>query len=276
MQSLDTILARDPASAQETTQDVTTQPAPEVSEAAEQSTEQQPEGQEEAVPSKDKDGKPIPFGAIRQAGREQATKRYTEQVADFDKRLAETNAAWERRFETLVQKLGPKPEPQPVPDIFENADGFVDHKIAGPLSEVRGTLMHHSRYLAEIKHTDDAVQAADEAFSRAVATNSIDPAEAQRVLSSPNIYDAAVKWHRRQQAQAEIGDDPVAYKAKVEAEIMAKLKAEQQPDEQADTVTQQRTAVMPSNLATTRNVGARSGPAWAGPAPLEDIFSRKR
>jgi hypothetical protein len=278
MQSLDTILSGRPdAPVQEATQDETTRAAPEA-EAAELTTEQQPEAQEGGEPSKD--GKQAPIGAIRQAEREKATKRYTEQVADFDKRLAETNAAWERRFETLVQTLGPKPEPPQkltADAIFENPSAFVHQEVSGPLSEVRGTLMHQARYLAEIKHTDEAVQAADDAFSKAVATNSIDPAERQRVLSSPNIYDAAVKWHRRQQVQAEIGDDPVAYKAKVEAEIMAKLQAQQQPDAEADTVTQQRSApVMPSNFATARNVGARSGPAWAGPAPLADIFARKR
>jgi hypothetical protein len=31
---------------------------------------------------------------------------------------------------------------------------------------------------------------------------------------------------------------------------------------------------MPSNFASARSVGARSGPAWTGPTPLNDIFRR--
>ena len=38
---------------------------------------------------------------------------------------------------------------------------------------------------------------------------------------------------------------------------------------------QQRSAVMPSNFAGARSVGRRTGPAWAGPTPLNDIFNRK-
>ena len=32
----------------------------------------------------------------------------------------------------------------------------------------------------------------------------------------------------------------------------------------------------PSNLAGARNVGSRSGPAWSGPASLNDIFDRRK
>ena len=39
---------------------------------------------------------------------------------------------------------------------------------------------------------------------------------------------------------------------------------------------QRRGPVYPSNLAGARNVGTRSGPAWSGPTPLDDIFDRGR
>ena len=37
---------------------------------------------------------------------------------------------------------------------------------------------------------------------------------------------------------------------------------------------QQRQAAMPSNFASARNVGSRAGPAWSGPASIQDIFKR--
>ena len=39
---------------------------------------------------------------------------------------------------------------------------------------------------------------------------------------------------------------------------------------------QQQPAVMPSNFASTRSVTQRRGPAWSGPASLNDIFDRRR
>jgi hypothetical protein len=273
MNSLDNILAgRETAPVQEATQEQTTQATTEQA-GAEQATEQTTETTE--TEQTGESGKQPPIGAIRQAAREQgekqAAKRYTEQVADFDRRLAESNTAWERRFETLVAKLAPKQEQAPAPDIFENPQAFVQHQVNEPLTELRGGMMQLGQMMAGMKHGDDVVHAADKAFSEAVATRSIDPADYQRVMRSPNVYDAAVKWHKRQQALSEIGDDPAAYRAKLEAEIRASLETgAQQQTEQA----QQRPAVMPSNFAAARNVGSRSGPAWAGPTPLNDIFKR--
>jgi hypothetical protein len=269
MGTLDEILAtREPAPAQETQEQAT--PAAEVSEAVEQAAEQQPEGQEGAEPSKD--GK-TPVGAIRRAAEEKADKRYTAVLDGLRTEIRERDAAWEQRVARMLEAQKPKAEPQPAPDMFENPSAFVRNELNGPMTEMRQVLMHNSRLIAEQRHTEEAVSAADAAFSEAHAAGKLDPAEAQRVLSSPNIYDAAVKWHRRQQALAEIGDDPAAFKAKVEAEIMAKLQANG-GGEQQQVQQEQPARIMPSNFATARNVGARSGPAWAGPTPLNDIFKR--
>ena len=59
--------------------------------------------------------------------------------------------------------------------------------------------------------------------------------------------------------------------AKVEAEILAKHGITQGEQQAAPAAR----AVMPSNLAGARNVSARSGPAWSGPAPISDIFNRR-
>ena len=89
------------------------------------------------------------------------------------------------------------------------------------------------------------------------------------MVNSPNRYAAAVQWHKRQQVAAEIGDDPVAFREKVKAELLAELQQKTETEQPA-----QPAPVMPSNLATNRNVGARSGPAWGGPPTLGDIFKR--
>jgi hypothetical protein len=86
----------------------------------------------------------------------------------------------------------------------------------------------------------------------------------------PRAVVSAVKRNRLLQR---LGDDPDAY---INAEVEKRL-AERGQAQQEQELTQQRPApVMPSNLASVRNVGVRNGPAWGGPSPLQDIFARKR
>lgn len=262
MDSLDNILAGGSDSAPKEEQ---------VTQAVTETTEGQTEQQAETTQTESGGQKMVPHEALH--AEKQKVKRYTEEVADFRKQLSETNAAWERRMAQLVEAVKPKQE-QPKPDFFENpeaatraaAQDYVDPR----LNDITQTLMANAQLVAGMKYGDEKVTEAEQAFIDAMQSRKLDPADYQRVISSPNRYAAAVQWHQRQQAQAEIGDDPAAFKAKVEAEILAKhgLTPETNGQQAA------RAPVMPSNLATARNVGNRSGPAWSGPKPLSDIFAR--
>jgi hypothetical protein len=116
----------------------------------------------------------------------------------------------------------------------------------------------------------DKVKEAEEAFVQAVQSRTLEVADYHKVVNSPNRYAAAVEWHKRQTALKEIGDDPASYKERLKAELLAELQQGQPPANNAAAAV----PVMPSNLATARNVGSRSGPAWGGPTPLNDIFKR--
>ena len=124
----------------------------------------------------------------------------------------------------------------------------------------------------------DKVVEAERAFIGALQSGRLDPSDYRRVLNSPNRYAEAVRWHQRQVANAEIGDDPTAFKARVEAELREKILGEMgATGERSDAVLRTaigRSPVTPSNLAGARNVGARRGPDWSGPASLQDIFDR--
>jgi len=221
--------------------------------------------------------KMVPHAALHAS--KEKVKRYTEQVASFEKTLTERDQAWERRFQTMLEKLGPKPEPQQKPDWFENPEGATRHEVqqtVNPqLDQITQTLMANAQIVAGIKYGDDKVAEAEQAFLDAVKSNRLDPADFQKVTGSPNRYAAAVQWHQRQIAQSEIGDDPAAFKAKVEAELREKITAELQQGEGQQA--QQRQATMPSNFANARNVGNRgTGPAWSGPSTIDDIFNRQR
>lgn len=235
----------------------------------EQIEAEQPEGQQGQ--------KMVPHEALH--AEKQKVKRYTEQVSDFQRQLTETNAAWERRMAELVKAVSPKQEPPAKPDFFENPETATQHVVQQHVSpqfeQINQQLLAIARDNAETRFTSETVATAEQEFIKALQSKTLDPADYQKVVSSPNRYAAAVQWHKQQQAKAEIGDDHVAYKAKLEAEILAKhgLTAE---GAAAEVPAQQKPAVMPSNLAGARNVGSRSGPAWSGPPSLQDIFDTTR
>ena len=264
MESLDTILSGGSESAPEANEQ-----EQQVTQAAEGESQPQPEA---AAPEGDGGGqKMVPHEALH--AEKQKVKRYTEEVADFRRQLAERDAAWERRMSELVQAVKPKQEQQPRPDFFENPEAATQHTVQPQFDQISQTLLANAQLIAGIKYGDDKVAEAEKAFISAVQSRKLDPADYQKVVGSPNRYAAAVQWHQRQLAQAEIGDDPAAYRAKLEAEIREKVLAEVNGGGQQQE--QQRQPVMPSNLAGVRNVGARNGPAWSGPASLQDIFNRK-
>lgn len=244
----------------------------EVVQVADGEGQQEPDIEAEGVEGETQGQRMVPQQALH--AEKQKVKRYTEEVADFRKQLSETNAAWERRMAQLVEAVKPKQEQQevdPVSAFFENPDAAARNANAPQFEQISQTLQANAQLIAGIKYGDDKVAEAEQAFLSAMNNRQLDPADYQKVVSSPNRYAAAVQWHKAQQAKAEIGDDPAAYRAKLEAEILAKhgLTAEGGAAVQQQ---QQPNPVMPSNLAGVRNVGSRSGPAWSGPPSLNEIF----
>lgn len=265
--SLDNILSGDGEAVGEqgaTQQEQVTQAeGSEKSEQQAEKTERQEQGQ-----------KMVPHEALH--AEKQKVKRYTEEVADFRRQMQESNAQWERRMAQLIETMKPQPAQPAVPDWFENPEARTDHQIgqrvAPQFEQISQQLLAIAKDNAVTRFTEEKVAEAEQAFISALQSNKLDPADYQKVVGSPNRYAAAVQWHQRQLAQAEIGDDPAAFKAKLEAEIEAKVL--EKHGLKAGEVQKAAPSVMPSNLAGARNVGNRAGPAWSGPVPIGDIFKR--
>jgi hypothetical protein len=276
MQTLDNILSGggEAASAQDqTTEEQVTQAATE----GEGQTEQPAEGH--TAEGEGDGGHKAPIAALQDE--RQKVRSYKEELAKSTTTLEETRRALEesRRFNAeLAQRLQPKQEPQQPPDFFENPQAATQHELQRSVSpafeQINQTIQAIARDAAISRFDEAKVNEAEQAFLEAMQSRRLDPSDYQRVASSPNRYAAAVQWHQRQQARAEVGDDPAAFKARVEAEIREKVLAEINGGN-GQQQTQQRSApVTPSNLAGARNVGARTGPAWSGPKALDDIFAR--
>lgn len=263
-QSLDSILSGKgetaPAPDTETKETETTQ-ATETTEAAESETAE----------TQESDGqKTVPLAALH--AEKQKAKRYTEQIADFEKRIGESNAAWERRFTQLLERLTPQQQqPEQKPDFFADPEAATRGIVSPHIQQVQNLVYANAREVANGLDGEDKVLEAQAAFDAARANGSLDPADYHKVMNSPNPFRAAVRWHKRTSVLKEIGDDPEKYRERVKAEILAELQSNgHQPNGG-----ERPAPVMPTNLATARNVGSRSGPAWSGPPSLNDIFDRK-
>lgn len=264
--SLDSILSGRSDAAQETAPPPTIVEKPKEPEATvvevEASQGQRQEGQDDQ--SQEQQGqKMVPHEALH--AEKQKVKRYTEQVADFERRLNEQNQAWDRRFTELLERVAPKRQEQPA-DWYQDPDAaFRQHgeRLVGPvvtelratqaqIAYMRGERAFGEQYGAFLDHVREAQAKGDPEI----------PALAAMMESSPDPYRAAKDWWDKRTF------DPAAERERIKAELLQEMGAQQQSQQQP------ALPVMPSNLAGMRNVGARRGPAWAGPPPLKDIFKR--
>lgn len=132
---------------------------------------------------------------------------------------AEARRAAEQRAQTLEGRLNEIAthlrQQGKQPDFFENPDQAVNERIAMALrplvEEQRQSNMYLGRMVAEAVHGGDKVSAAEQAFLDARARQTLDPADYERVVGSPNRYDAVVQWHKRQSVLSSVGDDPEAW-----------------------------------------------------------------
>lgn len=132
------------------------------------------------------------------------------------RRAAETRAqALERRLIELETHARQAREGEKKPDFFENPDIAVRTMLQQALEpiarEFRDGQMYNSRMVANNIHGADKVAEAERAFLEARDNQTLDPVDYERVVQSPNRWDAAVAWHRQQSVRATVGDDPEAY-----------------------------------------------------------------
>jgi len=139
------------------------------------------------------------------------------------RRAAEDRArALEARLNEVAVHLR---QQEKKPDFFENPDQATEAIIQRYLQPVvehqNAVSMYNSKLIAEARHGGDKVAEAEAAFLESRAQQTLDVADYERVVQSPNRYDAVVQWHRKQSTLAAVGDDPNAWFEKKLAEKMA-------------------------------------------------------
>lgn len=160
---------------------------------------------------------------------------------------------------TRGQQPAPTTSQEPPPDFFENPAGAVQHQIAPLQQAILGQKLQSSRFHAEQQYGAETVQAAYDYFEA-------NPALSQALVAHPSPFHAAVKEYQKVQVAQEVGDDPIAYRDKVRAEIRAEMEKELAAKQTADAVHN-----APS-LAGQTSIGGRTTSAAPTLTPLDDIL----
>jgi hypothetical protein len=216
------------------------------------------------------------------------SKRYTEEVVDLRRQIADlTQAVLTRQQQPQPQ---PQPEPQKTPEFdWDNPVGTVDQRIqtqveqrigqerAAIAAEFQRQREAVQSQFAITRHGEDAVKSAYAALAEARESDPQWAMDYQRIMRSPDQYEAMVQWHKQRTALQEVGSDLEAYKAKVRAEYLQELRNGKTTldDEPREAAARPSGTVMPSNLSNARSVGSRNGVAWQGPTPIKDIFANR-
>jgi hypothetical protein len=232
--------------------------------------------------------KQVPIAALHEARR-----KYTYEVADVRKQNGELIRQL-TELTQLVQRNQQPQQEQPKPPEFDwdNPVASAEQVARRVMAEERSRI---DAYLAqerqraqadrEARETVDAISRHGEevvtaAFKAFAAERGQDPAwesNYQRIMNSPNQYEALVRWHKAQQARTIVGDDVEAFIQRIKAERDEELRTGvAAPVQRSEArLPPERRPAMPTDMSRVRNVGSRNGAAWEGPPSLKDILANR-
>ena len=160
----------------------------------------------------------------------------------------------EREVEALNRRIADyEAKATPKPDFFADPEAALAAAQRAAQAAAINTKLETSRFLAEEKFGAEKVQAAYEFFDR-------NPHLSGQLLTSPSPFHAAVKEYEKHQAMTEIGEDPSAYRARVEAEIRERILAEYN--------VQPKPTAPPPSLSSASSVSAGKAPVASGFAQM--------
>ena len=142
--------------------------------------------------------------------------RLREVREEAERRVAETEARWQRQFELMQRQAQPRAEPQAPPDLFENPNGFVDHNVRQYVDPIKAELQQireeNSRWRAEDKHGTEKVRASYDWVAQGIANRDPDAISAyNRAMQSQHPFDVLVTAHQQRVVHQTIGNDPNAW-----------------------------------------------------------------
>lgn len=194
-------------------------------------------------PTAETDPPHVPIAALKD---ERSKRQALEaQVSEMQRQLEALKA-------TPATPVEP-PKPAEIPNPATDPAAYHRYVQGSIINERLNT----SQMIAAEKYPD--LDAAIDTFQ---AMAKADPSLFDKLYAQPNPYEWAYREVKKHEALKDLGDDPMAFRKKLEAEIRAQIAAETPKTPPVQ---------LPDTLATARSVGTRTADAWSGPTPLNKI-----
>jgi hypothetical protein len=196
------------------------------------------------------------------------------------RRRKESEDRYERELKQArdeIARLQPKEAPKPAaakPQMWDDPNAFIDDRLMPVQHQLLDVREMVSENMAIGTHGADAVNAAKTALEQIAATPQGQQI-VQELMEHRHPMDALVKWHKRQSAVTEVGDDPEAYfQRRLAAWQATQTQGGGQPAPAALQTPAPAPAALPTAFADAPSSGPRGGPEYGGPRPLSEIMKR--
>lgn len=198
----------------------------------------EPETQEDApaAPSQEDQEKHVPLAALE--AERKGRQDWKEKAIRAEEELKALRAQYQQPQQPQQQQIDPLQavQQQVINERFNMSEMLVRQQY---------------------QDADEKVQV----FMEAARAN---PALAAALQTQRHPWEFAYKEGARMLMLKEVGDDPAQYREKLKAELMAEL----QKSAPAPALN------LPQSLNGARSVAPRSAPAFTGPTPLDQMFSK--
>lgn len=165
-----------------------------------------------------------------------------------------------QELQALKTLATPKQEPVAAPDVFEDPQGYSKHMAQQMEQVTRSTKLEMSRFMAEREFGADKVTDMMAYFDQ-------NPDQSTAFLGAASPFHAAMDHYNKQRVAQEIGDDPVKYREKIEAEVRAKLEAEMVAKQARDAA-----GKYAPSMANVTGTGGGPKSSWTGPTDLSQAI----
>lgn len=192
--------------------------------------------------------------AIQAEERQRAAE---EKLAAMEKARTEAPQAPAQANQQHQQQAKAPPAP---PNPVEDPEGFQRY-----MAHERQQQKLHASEIALRQQKPDV----DEKLAVFMAAAKENPSLLAKANDQPHPWGWMYEEAQRIAARNEIGDDPTAYRSKIEAEIRAKIEAERRDG--APTIEHQPHKPPPSLAGARSSAPSKGAPAWTGPAPLSSL-----
>ena len=224
-----------------------------------------PEPEDEADPPEALEGEPV---IPRRAYEDERRKRQ-----DWKARAVEAETKHkelQRQFEDAQRRAtAPPPQqqapPQPPPDPVTDPRGYAQYVEQREAQRELNARLNNSEMYIRDKVGDEKLSEYVNEFRQMA---NADPTLFGKLYSQPHPYAWLTREVDRLRLVRDVGDDPAAFRAKIEAEARARWEQEAKQGPAPSPA-----AGMQPSLGTARSVAGRTAGAWTGEPSLEDVVA---